>query len=45
MILFALMRVPGLSDAQRISLQRDQVAVAAKRAEAAFGDNREYLVS
>ena len=41
-ILNALMRVPGLTDAQRISLQRDLVAALAKRAEASFGDNREY---
>ena len=42
MILRALMRVPGLSAAQRIELQRDQVALAEKRAQAQFGDNREY---
>jgi hypothetical protein len=41
MILSALMRTPGLSDAQRIALQRDQIAQATKNTEAAFGDNRE----
>jgi Tfp pilus assembly protein PilF len=45
MILSALMQAPGLTDAQRISLQRDQVVIFAKRAEASFGDNREYGTS
>ena len=39
---YELMRVPELTDAQRVSLQRDLVAALAKRAEASFGDNREY---
>ena len=42
MIVTALLRVPELTDAQKISLQRDLVAAFAKRAEASFGDNREY---
>ena len=42
MILDALMQAPGLSDERRISLQRDLVAARAKRAEASFGDSREY---
>ena len=42
MILSALMRTPGLSDAQRIALQRDQIAQVTKNTEAAFGDNREW---
>jgi len=42
MILSALMRTPGLSDSQRIALQRDQIAQITKNTEAAFGDNREW---
>ena len=42
MILSALMRTPGLSDAQQIALQRDQIAQVTKNTEAAFGDNREW---
>ena len=42
MILYALGRVPGLSDRQRIELQRDRVALATKQAQAQFGDNRDY---
>jgi tetratricopeptide (TPR) repeat protein len=45
MIVWALRRVPGLTDAQRIELQREQVALATKQAEARFGDNREYAVT
>ncbi len=40
MILFALMRTPGLSDAQRIALQRDQVAIRVRQVQSAFGDER-----
>jgi hypothetical protein len=42
MMLYTLMRIPGLTDAQRIELQRDQVALATKQAQAQFGDNRGY---
>jgi cellulose synthase operon protein C len=42
MILNSLIQAPGLTDEQRISLQRDLVAARVKRAEASFGDNREY---
>src|ERR1019366_8489248 len=42
MIVNTLMQVPELTDAQKISLQRDLVAALAKHAEASFGDNREY---
>jgi cellulose synthase operon protein C len=42
MIIDALMRVADLTDAQRISLERDLVAVRVKRAESSFGDDREY---
>jgi hypothetical protein len=35
-----MMRMPGLTDAQRISLQRELVAIRAKQVEANFGDNR-----
>jgi len=45
MIINALMRGPGLTDAQRITLQRDLVAVLARSAEAFFGDNREFGAS
>jgi Tfp pilus assembly protein PilF len=45
MIVNALMRVPELTDAQRISLQRDLVTVLTSRAEASFGDSREYARS
>ena len=41
-IVNTLMQVPELTDAQKISLQRDLVAALAKRTEASFGDNREY---
>jgi predicted Zn-dependent protease len=44
-MLDALMRAPGLTDAQRISLQRGRIAVLAKRSEASFGDDREFGVS
>ncbi len=40
-ILYTLMRLPSLTDAQRISLQRDLVALFTRRAEASFGDSRE----
>jgi cellulose synthase operon protein C len=42
MVIDVLIRVPSLSDAQRISLQRDLVTVRVKRAEGLFGDEREY---
>ncbi len=45
MVLNALKRVSGLTDAQKIALQRDEVADLSKRAEASFGDAREYSVS
>src|ERR1019366_9075270 len=41
MIVKALLRVLDLTDAQKISLQRDLVAAVTKRAEASFGDNRD----
>jgi hypothetical protein len=40
MILNALLRVYGLTDAQRISLERDLVAIRVKRVESSFGDER-----
>jgi hypothetical protein len=39
-ILWAMQRSPGLTDAQRISIQRDLVALRARQVESAFGDNR-----
>ena len=45
MVLNALTRVSGLTDAQKIALQRDEVADLSERAEASFGDAREYSVS
>ena len=45
MILDALMRAPDLTIAQRVSLQRDLVAILDKRAESSFGDSREYAVT
>jgi hypothetical protein len=44
-IMDRLIGTPGLTDAQRISLQRDLVAIREKQSEASFGDNREYGVS
>lgn len=41
MILNELMRTPGLTDAQRISLQRDLVSIRSKQIESAYGDNRQ----
>ncbi|MGP8245668.1 MAG: hypothetical protein ACLQVN_14265 [Bryobacteraceae bacterium] len=41
MIVDALMRAPGLTDAQRISLQRDLVQVRAGQVESTAGDNRQ----
>jgi tetratricopeptide (TPR) repeat protein len=38
----ALMRAPGVTDSQRIALQRELVAIRTKRSQASFGDNREY---
>ena len=43
MIVSALMGAPGLTGAQRIALQRDRIAVLAKRAEGSFGDARQVL--
>jgi tetratricopeptide (TPR) repeat protein len=45
MIVSALMRAPGLTDAQRISLQRNIVAIRAKEFESAVGDNRQSAES
>ena len=42
MMLYALMRVPDLTAAQRISVQRDLAAVRAKQVESNFGDQRRY---
>jgi cellulose synthase operon protein C len=39
-LLRALMQVPGVTDAQRISLQRDLVAIRVKRVQSSFGDDR-----
>jgi tetratricopeptide (TPR) repeat protein len=41
-ILDALMRGPDLTDAQRISLQRDLVALRATQIESVFGDSRQW---
>ncbi len=41
-ILNALMRTPGITGAQRISLQRDLVTLLSRRAETSFGDDREF---
>ena len=38
-----LMRTPGITDAQRISLEREMVAARAKQVEANFGDNRKMF--
>jgi hypothetical protein len=43
MILDALMRVPGITDAQKISLQREIVAIRVKQLGASFGDTLTYL--
>jgi Tfp pilus assembly protein PilF len=40
MVVYALMRIPGLTDAQRIALQRELVAARAKQANGMFGDSR-----
>jgi hypothetical protein len=44
-VLNILMQTPGLSESQRISLQRERVAASAKRAGATAGDDRTYAVS
>lgn len=44
-ILNILMRAPGLSESQRISLQRERVAALTRRAAATAGDDRLYTVS
>jgi Tfp pilus assembly protein PilF len=44
-VLNELMRTPGLTDAQRVTLQRELVAVLARRAQSVFGDDRTYVVS
>jgi cellulose synthase operon protein C len=41
MVIYAIMRLPELNDAQRISLQRDLLAARVKRAQGLFGDDRE----
>jgi tetratricopeptide (TPR) repeat protein len=41
-ILYALMHKSDLSEQQRISLQRDQIRLLFRSAEAAFGDERQY---
>jgi hypothetical protein len=41
LVIDTLIRLPELSDAQKISLQRDLVTVRAKRAEGLFGDERQ----
>jgi hypothetical protein len=45
MILNALMRLPELTDEQRISLQRDLVALLDRQVQGAFGDNHEYVAN
>jgi Tfp pilus assembly protein PilF len=42
-ILTVLMETPGVTDAQRISLQRELVAIRAKQVGASFGDALTYL--
>ncbi len=42
-VIFAVMRLPNLTAAQRISLRRAEVTIAAERASAAYGPQREYL--
>ncbi len=44
-ILWSLSRVPGLSDAQRIELQRIRIAQAEKQSVEQFGDAHDYAVS
>jgi Flp pilus assembly protein TadD len=44
-VIEALMQTPGLTDAQRTSLQRDLVALLARRAETHFGDVRTNAVA
>ena len=44
-ILPTLFHTSGLSDAQRIALQREQVAEFAKNAQGSFGDRQEYAVT
>ena len=41
-ILFTVMNTPGLTDAQRIELKRNQIAIDSKRAQASFGDTRQF---
>jgi tetratricopeptide (TPR) repeat protein len=43
-ILNALIQLNDLSEQQRISLQRDQIRIYSKSAEAAFGYNRQYKI-
>ena len=43
MVIDTLIRLPELSDAQKISLQRDLVSFRAKRAEESFGDERQRV--
>ena len=40
MVIYALMHAPGLTDAQRILLERELVAISSKRVESTFGDDR-----
>jgi Tfp pilus assembly protein PilF len=42
---YALTQAPGLTEAQRIALQRDVVAIWATRSASRFGDNREMAES
>jgi Flp pilus assembly protein TadD len=42
---YTLMQVPGLTEAQRIELQRDLIALFVKRSISRFGDNREIAES
>ena len=43
-VLFTLSRTPGLTGAQRIALQREQIAAFAKNAQNSFGDSQEFAV-
>jgi cellulose synthase operon protein C len=44
-VFYTLMRSPALTEAQQISLERDLVALLAKRSIVRFGDNREVAES
>ena len=45
MVIDALQRTPGLTDAQKIALQRDLVSAGVKRAASSFGDERQTAES